>query len=144
VGSGSILRGTLGEVGVVGHSSGDGYNLVVGYWGAVALSGQVTAVDPVVPVDLPLNLHAVPNPFNPSTTIQFNQPIPGAVRLRIYDVSGRLVQDLDGGERQAGPQSLIWNGRDRRGSTVSSGQYFAQVNLDRAKLGDVLKITLLK
>ncbi len=41
-----------------------------------------------------------PNPFNPSTTISFTLPGECAVRLEVYDVSGRLVARLINGERR--------------------------------------------
>ena len=40
------------------------------------------------------SLAAYPNPFNPTTTIEFALPEAGSVRLAIYDVNGRQVQSL--------------------------------------------------
>ena len=67
---------------------------------------------------------ASPNPFNPSTTISFTLSQPGRVRLRIYDVSGRLVNTLADQFMGAGPQEVRWNATDKDGSSVSSGVYF--------------------
>jgi hypothetical protein len=65
-----------------------------------------------------------PNPFNPSTTISFDLPSELAVSLEVYDISGRLVSRLIGGEMLGpGPHSIQWNGTDDRGTTVSSGVY---------------------
>ena len=58
-----------------------------------------------------------PNPFNPVTSISFEVPAGGAdVRLRIYDVSGRLVRTLVNGHRSSGTSSVTWNGDTTRGS----------------------------
>jgi len=59
-----------------------------------------------------------PNPFNPSTTIQYGLPSRSIVRLVIYNLLGRVVQELVNSEQQTGIQSVIWN------ATVSSGIYF--------------------
>jgi len=70
-------------------------------------------------------LHGVqPNPFNPRTTVRFDLKRPGPVRLRIYDVRGRLVQVLADGWMQPGRYEMTWEGDDRRGSRVASGVYF--------------------
>jgi hypothetical protein len=65
-----------------------------------------------------------PNPFNPSTTISFSLPVECAVRIEIYDVSGRLVARLlDGARRSAGAHDVEWNGRDASGRAAASGIY---------------------
>ncbi|HEX5141063.1 MAG TPA: FlgD immunoglobulin-like domain containing protein [Dehalococcoidia bacterium] len=68
-----------------------------------------------------------PNPFNPMTTIEFGIPSPGKVSLRIFDVSGRLVQTLVDRELPAGFHHADWDGRARSGSSVSSGIYFYEL-----------------
>jgi flagellar hook assembly protein FlgD len=66
-----------------------------------------------------------PNPFNPATVIEFTVPEGGGeVFLEIFDVSGRLVRRLASGPRDAGTQSVIWQGRDESGRAVSSGVYY--------------------
>ena len=65
-----------------------------------------------------------PNPFNPRTTIAFDMPEPGSVRLRVFDVSGREVAVLVDEPRPAGRHSVLWDGRDSRGTDASSGVYF--------------------
>ena len=65
-----------------------------------------------------------PNPFNPSTTISFTLPGECAVRLEVYDVSGRLVARLIDNERQsAGTHDVAWNGKDTSGRAAASGIY---------------------
>jgi flagellar hook assembly protein FlgD len=69
----------------------------------------------------------VPNPFNPTTTIQYALASQGKVEINIYDVAGRLVEELANGTEVAGPHSAVWNGTDRRGSPVASGVYFVRM-----------------
>jgi hypothetical protein len=70
---------------------------------------------------------AVPNPFNPQTTIHFSLPASGHADLRLYDVQGRLVRTLVDGTRPAGANQARWDGRDDRGRSVASGTYFARL-----------------
>jgi hypothetical protein len=66
-----------------------------------------------------------PNPFNPKTTIDYVVPdAGGAVRLGVYDLSGRLVRMLVDGEQPAGRHVAVWDGCDDRGRELASGVYF--------------------
>jgi len=68
---------------------------------------------------------AVPNPFNPVTSISFYLPSRMAVSLDVFDSSGRLVRRLiDGQEREAGNNSVEWRGLNSLGEPVNSGVYF--------------------
>ena len=84
-----------------------------------------------------------PNPFNPMTTISFDMPVAGKADLRIFDVRGRLVRKLTGGEvLPAGRKAVIWQGRDDSGRTVATGVYFY-----RLVVGDFIatkRMTLIK
>ncbi|MGH7451780.1 MAG: T9SS type A sorting domain-containing protein, partial [bacterium] len=60
-----------------------------------------TAIDAELPVAYRL-LPNAPNPFNPSTTIQFELPVSGEVRLAVYNLRGELVRILVAGELPAG------------------------------------------
>lgn len=68
-----------------------------------------------------------PNPFNPSVVIPFELPRSAPVRIGVYDVGGRLVRILVDGTRPEGPQSVLWDGRNDSGVTVSSGVYFVRM-----------------
>jgi hypothetical protein len=65
-----------------------------------------------------------PNPFNPSTTIPFDTPSSGRVRVEIFDVHGRLVRALIDQSMPAGAHAITWDGRDDAGNTARSGVYF--------------------
>jgi hypothetical protein len=71
-----------------------------------------------------LALHtAMPNPFNPTTRIDYEIPRRAFARLDIFDVQGRLVTTLARGVLRAGPHHVVWDGRDHRGASVASGLY---------------------
>jgi len=72
---------------------------------------------------------AYPNPFNPSTTISFDLREYTNVALKILDLRGREVVTLLTAIQDAGTYSLQWDGSDRFGSLVSTGVYFAQLQV---------------
>jgi hypothetical protein len=83
-----------------------------------------------------------PNPFRGRTTLHYDLPAAGPVRLAIYDVAGRLVTTLRDGPAPAGEHRNSWDGRDDRGAPAAAGVYFARVT---AGPGDrILKIVLLR
>ena len=71
--------------------------------------------------------HNFPNPFNPVTTIAYDLPEPGQVRLDIYDIRGQLVRALEDGERVAGHHEVTWDGCNGRGLPVGSGLYLCRL-----------------
>jgi hypothetical protein len=83
--------------------------------------------EPVPPKQYALYAN-MPNPFNPATTIRFDLPSDGAVDLRVYDVSGRLVRALlNGSHYPVGRHQVAWDGRNEHGHTVASGVYFYRI-----------------
>jgi hypothetical protein len=89
--------------------------------------GGATSVEPTTPPAV-LALQAVPNPFNPGTTLSFDLPRAGHVRLEIYRIDGQRVATLIDGALAAGPHSKVWSGRDDRGLGVASGIYLARLS----------------
>jgi hypothetical protein len=67
---------------------------------------------------------AVPNPFRQGTVISYRLASAGRVSLEIYNVNGQLVRTLVAGAVEAGPHSVLWNGRDDSGETAARGVYF--------------------
>ncbi len=66
-----------------------------------------------------------PNPFNPTTTIAFELANGASTRIRIFDVSGRLVRELvPASYFGPGQHERVWNGQDDEGRQVSTGVYF--------------------
>lgn len=85
---------------------------------------------------------AYPNPFNPSTTVRFELARAGHARLRVYDLSGRLVRELVDAALAAGPQAVAWDGRDGDGQPVPSGVYLLRLSADGGEQS--LKAALVK
>jgi len=65
-----------------------------------------------------------PNPFNPTTTIQYEVPAFVHVTIAIYNVAGERVRVLVNEEKGPGRHFASWNGRNEAGETVASGVYF--------------------
>ncbi|KAA3606901.1 MAG: T9SS C-terminal target domain-containing protein [Calditrichaeota bacterium] len=65
-----------------------------------------------------------PNPFNPSTTINFQIKKDQRVKLQVYNLNGQLVKELVNEKMNKGSHSVNWNGTDQNGNQVSSGTYF--------------------
>jgi hypothetical protein len=73
-----------------------------------------------------------PNPFNPTTNINFavphtTGPRGAEVTINIYDLHGSLVRTLFHGRQMPGRHSLIWDGRDGHGAALSTGVYFVRM-----------------
>ena len=83
-----------------------------------------------------------PNPFNPSTKIEFTLPRAGQVELKIYNVRGELVKTLLNENMVAATHSVIWDGRNSTGQSVSSGVYF--YSLKAGSYEKMEKMTLVK
>jgi hypothetical protein len=88
-------------------------------------------------------LGAVPNPFNPTTSIHYELASPGRVEIRVYDVQGRLVVATDRGHQPTGAFAWDWNGRNRTGAVVASGVYYVVMNVDDRPIG-TRKVVMLK
>jgi flagellar hook capping protein FlgD len=64
-----------------------------------------------------------PNPFDRTTTIRFDLPLPSPVRLEVFDVQGRRVAVLASAEFPAGFHAISWDGRDVSGTPARPGIY---------------------
>lgn len=77
------------------------------------------------------SLQLSPNPFSPDNdgfedflTINYSLPSNSAmIRVRIYDVTGRLIRRLAQNEPSASTGSIVWNGMDDDGNRVRIGMY---------------------
>ena len=83
-----------------------------------------------------------PNPFNPFTTIRYSLPEQANVNISIYDMTGRLVNNLVNGTQNAGLRSIQWNARDSKGLTAPAGVYLYRI--EAGNFIDVKKMILLK
>jgi len=98
--------------------------IVAGTYGRGIFSVKVS---PATPAPLPgPQLHLaqnVPNPFNPSTRINFSLRAAGHTELNIYDMRGQRVRQLLNGPMPEGDNQVTWNGRDDSDRSCSSGIY---------------------
>ncbi len=70
-----------------------------------------------------------PNPFNPTTTIDFEIPEAGFVELTVYNAMGQKVASLLAEDMAPGKHHVVWNGRDDNGVSVSSGIYISRLKM---------------
>ncbi|MDD5539560.1 MAG: T9SS type A sorting domain-containing protein, partial [Candidatus Marinimicrobia bacterium] len=66
--------------------------------------------NPGQPETYALQLSNYPNPFNSSTTLKYHLPETGDVRLSVFDLSGRLVEELFTGRQSIGDYHYLWSG----------------------------------
>lgn len=96
-----------------------------------AVPGEITAVEDNPAPHARFNLQAnYPNPFNPTTTIEYSVSKTATVDLSVYDVTGRLVRVLDAGTREPGVYTATWDGTDMKGEWLASGIYFCRLKLE--------------
>jgi hypothetical protein len=90
--------------------------------------------------NLPLS-HALfqnfPNPFNPVTTIKFNIPNNSYIKLSVFDVTGREIEQLINTELTPGEYSYQFNA-----SNYSSGIYFYR--LESGGFSETRKMVIIK
>ena len=88
-----------------------------------------------------------PNPFNPSTTIEFALPFSGNVKLKIYNTLGVEIAELINEQREAGRYSIKF-ASSSIGGGLASGVYYYKIdvtNMDnRSSISSVKKMILMK
>jgi PKD repeat protein len=112
------------------------------YWGVIARDskGNTTSCDKIFTIQ---NFTAVesdrsapltyaldqnyPNPFNPETTVPFQTPRPGNVRITVYGLDGRIVRVLENRHFDAGTHEARWDGLDDGGRQAASGVYVIRI-----------------
>ena len=89
-----------------------------------------------------------PNPFNQSTVVKYYLPDigyqPAEVRLRIYDVLGRLVRTLVDDRQYPGEYSINWDGLDERRQELPSGVYFYRLFVSKIEFAKPKKLILMR
>ena len=82
---------------------------------------QSMTAEQILPEDYTL-MPAYPNPFNPTTTIDFSLPMESSVSVVVYNVEGREVTTLINRNMDAGYHSIRWNAAE-----ISSGVYYVKL-----------------
>jgi len=134
-------------------------------WGeAVAVGGHenlwVVALDNALNMSVPVMLAPVsgveeteapirsrllpnhPNPFNPSTKINFTISMQGHVSVDIYAIDGKHICNLENGVLEPGNYERIWDGTNGEGVKVSSGVFFCR--LVSGNFVETRKLSLIK
>jgi predicted outer membrane repeat protein len=88
-------------------------------------------------------LNNFPNPFNPSTTIEFSIQNESIVDISIYNIKGQRIRSLLNNQITAGEHSIVWNGKDDSNNKVGSGVYLYKLKVN-SKTEAVKKGLLLK
>lgn len=78
-----------------------------------------------------------PNPFNPSTTINFSVPKKGNVSIKVYDIKGRLVQTLIKENLNSGEYEVNFSAKE-----LSSGVYYYR--MEASDFSETKKMMYLK
>jgi hypothetical protein len=72
-----------------------------------------------------------PNPFSPAsdgvTVLTFSLPVAGPASVRIYDAVGRLVAVPFDGETGSGETDVLWDGKDKNGTSMPARVYFYEL-----------------
>ena len=110
----------------------------MGYVDNLSFTGPATDVDQIggLPQDYNLNQY-YPNPFNPSTNIEYSIPEESFVELKIYDILGNEIVTLVNEQQPAGVYRADFNADNN-----SAGLYFARLTANN--FTKVIKMTLLK
>ncbi|MCE5248904.1 T9SS type A sorting domain-containing protein [bacterium] len=107
----------------------------------VSLQGTPRLQKAAIPKQLVI-FNNYPNPFNPSTTIEFVIPESGSVMVDIYTITGQKIRCLLSETLPAGKHAVVWDGKNEAGSAVSSGVYFVRLEAGKEFLSH--RITLMK
>jgi serine protease AprX len=118
-------------------------------WGII---NAKAAIDYLLATEQPPKAYALlqnyPNPFNSGTTIKYDLPETATVSLKIYNLLGQLVRTIASGTEPAGHYRPRWDGRGEGGVILSTGVYFARLDVSGNQSGttatSVRKMVLLR
>ena len=83
-----------------------------------------------------------PNPFNPVTTLRYDLPEHGLVNITIYDMLGKVVNNLINKNQNSGSKSVQWDATNNQGEPVSAGVYLYKIQA--GNFSQTKKMILLK
>jgi len=115
--------------------SGSGYEDIF-----VAKLGNETSFENEIIELNSISLSNYPNPFNPTTMIYFETTnLHENSRIEIFNIKGQKVKQFSD---IRGQHSVVWNGKDDKGKSVSSGIYFYR--LESGDFSEIKKMILLR
>jgi hypothetical protein len=109
--------------------------------GSLTVNSEVQAKIAALPTEISLSQN-FPNPFNPTTDIDFALPEAQTVSLAVFNVLGQQVSQLVSGVQEAGYHKVTWNGKNNDGQPAPSGVYFYR--LDAGNFSQSMKMVMLK
>ena len=92
------------------------------YWDSGGTVDVMHDTDKRNPLKYSLN-NNYPNPFNPTTQIKYDLPEDAMVTIIIYDMMGRIINNLVSNQQRAGYKSVKWDATNNIGQPVSAGVY---------------------
>jgi len=95
------------------------------YGGPLSACFQPTSIENNTIIHSVIKMWNYPNPFNPSTTISFSINTENT-ELVIYNLKGQRIREFSVSNDQS---SIVWNGTDQTGESVSSGIYFYKLRV---------------
>ncbi|MCA9752973.1 MAG: S8 family serine peptidase [Gemmatimonadetes bacterium] len=98
---------------------------------AFALNGGPVRAEGVMDAARPRITSVGPNPSRGGTDVSFSLPQRGPVRVRVYDVTGRLVRTVADEVREAGRSEVRWDGKTDGGANAAAGVYFVRLETER-------------
>ncbi len=75
-----------------------------------------------------------PNPFNRTVSVDINLSKSSKVECQIYDIKGRKVRTLSVGSKQAGLNTLNWDGKDTSGNVSAPGMYIIRIQTEQSTI----------
>jgi len=144
-GPGPVARygGTLGQPTPVGVSDSEHLKVYWGFWGWYWPWMLTPAAEQTLPVAFQDELlQNFPNPFNPSTTVEYSVSHEDIVEITILNIQGRKVRTLVNQNTVPGRYRAVWDGRDDKGNAVASGVYLCRLQI--GSYASVKKMLMLK
>ena len=95
----------------------------------------------LIPLQFAL-LQNYPNPFNPMTNIRYEITEDIFVSITVYDLLGKVVNNLINTNQSSGYKSVQWNATNNQGQPVSAGMYI--YTIQAGEFRSTKKMVLLK
>ena len=83
-----------------------------------------------------------PNPFNPYTNIRYDIPKDVFLNISIYDMMGKMINNIVNQHQNPGHFSVVWDGKNTKGENVAAGLYIYMI--DAGEFRQTKKMILLK
>ncbi len=119
-----LVEDSEGDLIITGFA--DSYTLPGNYCAFLLKLGYETGIDNIVHSSH-FSATNYPNPFNPTTTIEFSIQNESKVDLSIFNIKGQFIKSLINESLFTGDYSVTWDGVDNSGKFVGSGVYFYQI-----------------